>query len=78
MLLVVVFDLVFRSLILIELNFLYNYLNRIGFRLSYWFQFLKLNFKSNLNYIRDTTPKRVMSGGAHLRCSALEQQSFEI
>ena len=39
---------------------------------------LPLNdFKTNFHYTRDMTPKRVTSGGAHLRGLAPGQDSFE-
>ena len=33
--------------------------------------------ESNIHYTRGITPERVSSGGAHLRCSASGQHSFE-
>ena len=37
----------------------------------------KINIKSNLHYTRGITPKRVTSGGAHLRSLAPGQHSSE-
>ena len=38
---------------------------------------MMLHKKSNLHYTRDITPKRVTSGGAHLRGAALELHNSE-